>query len=692
MLLLLLGSCRGGTAPAAALLDASDGKDWAGYGRTYGQQHYSPLAEIDQGNAATLGLAWSLDLPAANSVTQPIAVDGALYFAAGLSIVHAVDAATGRELWRYDPKVGEVGGLNLRVGWGVRGVAWWNGRVYVGTQDGRLVAIDAASGKPAWTTRTFGPDDPAYISGAPRVFDGKVLIGAGSTTGAMRGYVAAYDARSGKQLWRFHTVPGDPAKGFENRAMAMAAATWAGEWWKFGGGGMAWNSMAYDPATGLAYIGVGSPYPWNHRVRSQGKGDNLFTDSIVALDLTTGAYKWHYQTVPGDTWDFDATMDIELADIAIAGKPRKVLLQAPKNGFLYVLDRVTGELLSAQPFVKTTWAGAVDLKTGRPIENPGARYDRTGRPAVVSPSALSAHNWLPMSFSPKTGLVYIPAVDWEARYGDIDFPFVPPKDRTTSGGLVLSGGPLAGMKAPTGRLIAVSPLTGRPVWQVDYPTYYNGGVLSTGGGLVFQGTIDGQFKAFAADSGKLAWMFDARAPMIAPPITYRAGGKQYVTVLTGLGMGFSMNGGALIGPEIERYGIDPRAQARRVLTFAIGGTARLPPRAQPLPPPPDPGFRADSARATAGLIAYETHCSTCHGSSAIGIGNGPDLRRSAVPLDSATFAQVVRAGLLEPRGMPRFGEFDDAKLEAIRQYLRSRAADLRKGAAAKSAPTALQIR
>ncbi len=677
---LALASCNrdgGSGASAARLSDASDGSDWAGYGRTFGQQHYSPLEEINQGNVAALDLAWSMDLPAANSVTEPIAIDGVLYFAAGLSVVHAVDAVTGKELWQYDPHVGDVGGLNLRVGWGVRGVGWWNGKIFTGTQDGRLIALDAKTGKLLWTAQTFRAEDPAYISGAPRVFDGKVLIGSGSTTGAMRGYVAAYDAETGKQLWRFYTVPGDPAKGFENQAMAMAAKTWSGEWWKYGGGGMVWNSMAYDHDAGLVYIGVGSPYPWNHRIRSAGKGDNLFVTSIVALDAKTGEYRWHYQTVPGDTWDLDATMDIELAELTIGGKVRKVLMQAPKNGFFYVIDRITGELLSAEPFVKVSWASRIDLKTGRPVEAPGARFTVTGKPVVITPTMLGAHNWLPMAFSPKSGLVYIPAIHWEGRYGDISHPFVPPADRTTDGGVAFAGGPLAGMSRPTGSLMAVNPLTGKAVWTVQHPTYLNGGVLATGGSLVFQGTVDNWFKAYAADSGKMVWQFDTKAPMIAPPISYRAGGKQYVTVLTGLGMGYSMAAGSLLGPEIERYGINPSTQARRVLTFVIGGKATLPPRREPPPPPADPGFKANPALVQSGYIAYATHCLTCHGDIAVGVGNGPDLRRSVVTFDSVTFGQVVKGGVSQSRGMPGYGEFDDAKVEAIRHYLRSRSADLR---------------
>ncbi|MET0588095.1 MAG: PQQ-dependent dehydrogenase, methanol/ethanol family [Novosphingobium sp.] len=693
---MVLSGCSGlssGGEATAILADGSSGDDWPGYGRTFGQQHFSPLADVNTGNVGSLGLAWSMDLPAENSVTQPIAVDGVLYFASGLSTVHAVDAATGKELWSYDPQVGKVGGLNQRIGWGVRGVAWWDGMVYVGTRDGRLIAVNAKDGKHVWTAQTYGADDPAYISGAPRALGGKILIGFGSTSGAMRGYVSAYDAKTGKLSWRFYTVPGDPAKGFENKAMEMAAKTWSGEWWKYGGGGMVWNSMAYDPDANLVFIGVGSPYPWNHRVRSQGKGDNLFIGSIVALDGDTGEYRWHYQTVPGDTWDFDATMDIELADLEIDGKQRKVLMQAPKNGFFYVIDRITGKLISATPFVPTTWASSIDLKTGRPVENPNARYDKTGKPSVITPTALAAHNWLPMSFSPKNGLVFIPVGHWEARYGDIDYEFKPPADRTTDGGVAFAGGPLAGMPRPTGSLIAWSPTEKKVVWKVPHPTYLNGGVLSTAGGLVFQGTIDGSFKAYEAASGKVVWSFDAKAPMIAPPISYRAGGKQYVTVLTGMGMGYSMNAGSLFGPDIEKYGIDPLTQARRVLTFAIDGKGTLPPRREPPAPPEDPGFKPQPATVQTGFIAYETHCLTCHGDMAVGIGNGPDLRRSAVVLDKETFDQVVRHGALEERGMPNFKEFNDAKVEDIRHYLRSRAAELRgEGKGSTPKPDSLQIK
>jgi quinohemoprotein ethanol dehydrogenase len=656
---------------------ANDG-DWPGYGRSDDQQHYSPLAEINRSNVASLGLAWSMDLPLGNTATEPVEVGGVLYFASGLSIVHAVDAVTGMQLWQYDPEVGKVAGLNLRVGWGVRGVAWWQGKLYVGTQDGRLIALEAKSGKPVWTQHTYGEDLAAYISGAPRVLGGRVLIGYGGSDGLSRGYISAYDASSGKFLWRFYTVPGDPSKGFENKAMAMAAQTWSGQWWRYGGGGDVWNSIAYDKESDTVFFGVGSPYPWNHRLRSEGKGDNLFIDSIVAVDGKSGTYKWHYQTVPGDSWDFDATMDIELADLSLDGKPRKVLMQAPKNGFFYVIDRTDGKLISAEPYVSVTWASKIDLATGRPVEVPGARYDQ-GQPVSVAPSPLAAHNWLPMAFSPKTDLVYIPAVDFKVTFSEPSPNWRPATDRNTDAGANMIGGPLIGEKPPTGALIAWSSVTQKPVWRVDYPTYLNGGVMATGGELVFQGTVDGMFKAFSATDGTQLWSFDTRAPMIAPPITYQAGGKQYVTVLTGLGMAYPINAAVLGGPSIERYGLDPRTQARRVLTFVIGGKQTLPPRAVAPPSPMDPSFRLDPAHFMPGALAYSAHCLTCHGSLAVGSTHGPDLRRSAIPQDRAAFIQIVRGGVLQAQGMPEFGELADAELDDIRYYLRAQAAQLRAG-------------
>ena len=380
MALLALAGCH--TAPinvdsARLIADELDGRNWAAYGRTYSEHHASPLRQIDRRNVEELGLAWSLDLlGVTNGATVPLAIDGIIYLTVGQSIVHAVDARTGRLLWRHDPEVTKVAKRKLRITWGPRGIGYWEGKIYVGTTDGRLIALDARDGRQVWSTQTVDPDNELTITGPPRLFNGKVIIGnAGSEFGANRGYVTAYDAGTGKQLWRFWIVPGDPAEGFENAAMEMAAKTWTGDWWKFGGGGQAWNAMTYDPAYNRVYIGTGNGSPWNRKVRSPGGGDNLFLCSIVALDADTGEYVWHYQTTPGETWDYNSSMDITLATITIDGRPRPVILHAPKNGFFYVIDRETGKVLSAEKFGKVTWAERIDLATGRPVEVPGARYE-----------------------------------------------------------------------------------------------------------------------------------------------------------------------------------------------------------------------------------------------------------------------------------------------------------------------------
>jgi quinohemoprotein ethanol dehydrogenase len=599
-------------------------------------------------------------------------VEGVIYFATGLSVVHAMDATTGRVLWSYDPHAAERAGPNLRLSWGTRGIAWWNGKIYTGTADGRLIAIDAASGRPVWSATTFDQSFPGRINGAPRVCEGKVIIGFGGTTGAARGFVTAYDAETGKKLWRFYTVPGNPTLGFENKAMEMASKTWAGRWWRFGGGGDVWNSMSCDPETQTVFLGTGSGYPWNRRARSDDKGDNLFVASIVALDANSGTYKWHYQVSPGDTWDHDATMDIELADLVIGGTPRKVLLQAPKNGFFYVIDRITGKLISAEPYAKVTWASRVDMSSGRPIETPGARYPN-GTTADIWPSSVGAHSWMPMAYSPKTQLAYIPQISAAQTFNDkgIDLKgWEPPKDRAVEGA-VNEDLP----KEIPGALVAWSPIEQRALWSVPYPTYVNGGVLATGGGLVFQGTIDHLFRGYSATSGKLLWSFDTRAPLIAPPISYEVRGKQQITLLTGLGMGIV--GGAGMLDNVEQYGIDPRTQARRILTFALGGNQTLRPAQPPPAPPPDPGYRADKRRIDAGEALYERDCSACHGESVIASIHAPDLRRSPIPLEPAAFERIVRGGALVGEGMPGFEELGDDQLSDLRQYIRFQAMRLR---------------
>lgn len=656
------------------LHDSVGGENWSAYGRTYGEQHFSPLKQIDQRTVNRLGLAWFSDLGHGNSATVPLAIDGVLYFASGYSVVHALDAVSGKTLWVFDPKVAEVAGAKLRQGWGSRGLAWWKGTLYTGTHDGRLIALDAKTGAVRWSVATFAQDDLRYITGAPRVFDGKVIIGhGGADSASIRGYVTAYDAVSGKQLWRFFTVPGNPAKGFEDKAQEMAAATWAGEWWKHGGGGNVWNAFTYDAGADAILLGTGNGSPWNRKIRSNDQGDNLFLCSIVALDARTGAYRWHYQVNPGETWDYNASMDMALADLVIEGRPRKVLLTAPKNGFFYVIDRTDGRLISAQPIAKITWAKRIDPVSGRPVEVEGARYP-DGKPFTLWPSPAGAHSWQPMAFDPRSAIAYIPVIEMGAQIGDQG---ISPKTwvRTPGNAYDMAVNLSLGADDPlhgTSSLLAWDAVRQKPLWKVPTPHTWNGGVMATAGNLVFQGTIGSEFKAYSADKGKLAWTFATQSPVIAAPITYSVNGKQYVTVLTGMG-----TSGAAFGKDLGIV-LDARTQPRRVLTFALDGKAVLPAYAAVVPKAvTDPAYSPDARLAGAGAEPYGRYCWACHGADAVGGGVAPDLRASSAILQSAAFASVVRDGALLSRGMPRFEEFDDDQLESIRQYLRARANAMR---------------
>ncbi|CDO35202.1 PQQ-dependent dehydrogenase, methanol/ethanol family [Novosphingobium sp. KN65.2] len=683
---LALTSCSGGDNQArigthtdrqwlAQLDDGSDGKDWPAFGRTYGEQHYSPLNQINDGNVDRLGLAWSVDLPPGNPATGPIEVGGTVYLASGYSVVRAIDVETGTVKWTYDPHAPEMAGIKLRQGWGSRGIAYWNHKVIIATQDGRLIAIDEKTGKPIWTAETLSKDDPLFISGPPRVFDGKVIIGnGGSDESPVRGFVTAWDADTGKFLWKFYTVPGNPADGFEDDAMKMAAKTWSGDWWNYGGGGSVWNAITYDRANDQILIGTGNGAPWNHKIRSMGKGDNLFVCSIVALDAKTGKYKWHYQINPGESWDFNAAMDMELADLEIDGKPRQVVMTAPKNGFFYVIDRKNGKLISAEPFVDVTWASKIDLKTGRPVEAPNVRYE--DGPVTFRPTPLGAHSWMPMAFSPKTGLTYIPAIDLQVTYDDTG---ITRETFKWAGGMGLSPGVGYsigdGGKDVTGWLIAWDPVAQKARWKIPMEVHLNGGVMATGGNLVFQGRPDGGFSAYNAESGKRLWNFDAKAGVVAPPITYSVKGKQYVTVVAGIG-----TSAGLFGPMFAKYGIDYRTQQRRVLTFALGAKGTLPAKTPYKAVAfDDPGYKPDAALAQKGERIFNVRCAVCHGTAAIGGGTAPDLRTSPIPPDAEAFASVVKAGALVPNGMPQFGELSRTDLDGLRQYIRSRADLLREG-------------
>jgi quinohemoprotein ethanol dehydrogenase len=560
----------------------------------------------------------------------------------------------------------------LRVGWDHnRGIGFWNGKVYAATWDGRLVAIDAQTGKQVWQVMTVDPALPLYITGAPKIFKGKVLIGNGGTeNGPSRGYVTAYDAETGKQAWRFFIVPGDPADGYENDAMRMAAKTWTGEWWVHGGGGNAWHGFTYDAELDLLYIGTGNGSPWNRKIRSPGGGDNLFLCSIVALDPDTGEYRWHYQTTPGETWDYNSNMDIVLADLTIDGRSRKVILHAPKNGFFYVIDRTTGKLITASPFTETTWASRIDVDTGRPIEVEGARYE-TGM-ATVSPTPLGGHNWQAMSFNPKTGLAYYPAMHLTATFSDQGIDTATWRSTPWVGGYGVNGQFVTGSSRQDGTMASLQawdPVRQRLAWEVPMDGLFNPGTLTTAGTLVFQGRVDGTLRAYTADTGKQLWQHDLGLGISAPPITYAVNGQQYVAILVGFGGGMAGLGGPLSAAHGWAYG----RQRRMLVAFALDGNATLP--SQPPPAAVTPlraAFAVDDTLANAGAAAYG-RCGGCHGPGAVAGGMAPDLRASTIVLETETLSRMLRDGTRANRGMPAYAQITDREIITLQHYIRREA-------------------
>lgn len=690
----LLAGCGGGTADVdgkrIAAADDTPG-EWLTHGRTYGEQRFSPLTQISKATVKDLGLAWSYDLPENRGIeATPLVADGVMYTTSSWSIVRAFDAKTGKLLWEHDPQVPRKTGVKACCDSVNRGVALWQGRVYFGALDGRLISLDAKTGKKVWEVVTVDQSKPYTITGAPRIVKGKVLIGNGGAELGVRGYLSAYDAKSGKMLWRFYTVPGEKETddAASDEAMKIARPTWNGEFWKQGAGGTVWDSMAYDPDLDLLYIGVGNGSPWNRDIRSPGGGDNLFLSSIVALKPDTGQYVWHYQTTPGESWDYTATQHIILADLTIAGKPVKALMQAPKNGFFYVLDRTTGKLISAKNYVPQTWATGVDMATGRPIETPNARYGKGMN--LGMPGPLGGHNWQPMAFNPGTGLVYIPAQE-------IPFPYMQPGGANANFryqpgvwnvgvDVLIAGLPddEAGLKAIRsslkGRLIAWDPVTQTEKWSVPHGGPWNGGVLTTAGGLVFQGSATGEFAAYDAATGGKLWSFDTQTGVVAPSMTYEIDGEQYVALMAGWGGGFALTAGA---------GVDPRSEGpRRLLVFKLGGKKTLPPRPVSTREFPDlPPVTATPQQIAAGNLTFANYCSVCHGASAVSDFSIPDLRFSPVTTDAAVWKGVVIDGDRIDNGMVSFKQYLNAsQAEEVRQYVLSLAtAQKARMAAAKPA-------
>jgi len=682
LLMLLSGACTqskpSGDKPAkpadvneSRILHADrEPGNWMTYGRSYDEQRFSPLNLINDRNVSQLGLAWYFDLDTRRGQeATPIVVDGVMYFTTAWSKVFALNAITGQLLWSFDPKVPGEWAVNACCDVVNRGAAVWNGKVIFATLDGRLIALDAATGHQLWETLTIDRNYRYTITGAPRVVKGKVLIGNGGAEFGVRGYVSAYDTESGKLVWRFYTVPGDPSKPYESPILESAAKTWSGQYWRLGAGGTVWNAIAYDPELDQIYIGTGNGTPWDEKIRSPKGGDNLYTCSLIALKAETGEYVWHYQESPADAWDYDADEDIISADLVLDGKMRKVLMQAPKGGFFYVLDRTNGSLISAKPFTFVNWASAVDLKTGRPVETSAARYPGKD-PAPIVPGPMGAHSWQPMSYSPLTKLAYIPVNNAGFKYKTPE-SFTAKKLAPNYGIDVVAAGlpqdpaiKKVILGTVKGQLVAWDPVQQKVAWSVDRPGPWNGGTLATAGNLVFEGTAGGNFEAYRADNGQKLWSFPAQTGVMAGPVTYSYGGEQYVAVLAGWGGVFPLAAGevSLASGRVRNIS--------RMLVFKLGGKANLP-APQPVETPhltvlPNP---ANGATIHKGERLFQSYCAGCHGDVAVSGGVLPDLRASGA-LTNERWFYIVLGGILQSQGMVSFSkELSREDAAAIRSYV-----------------------
>jgi quinohemoprotein ethanol dehydrogenase len=653
--------------------NAATSKDWPAVGLDYGETRYSRLTQINADNVKNLGLAWTFDLHSTRGVeATPVVVDGIMYVTAPWSIVHAIDVRTGNEIWSYDPQVPRSDGIKACCDVVNRGVAVYKGKVYVASFDGRLIALDAATGKVDWSVDTIDDHSKAFTStAAPRVLNGKVLIGNGGGEYGIRAYVSAYDAETGKLDWRWYVIPGDPAKPYENAAMAAAAKTWdpSSKYWIDGGGGGVWDDMAYDPKLNLVYFGTGNGSPWSASWRSPAGGTNLYLTSIVALNVSTGQMKWYFQESPGDNWDYDADSQIILTDMRIKGVMRHVLLHAPKNGFFIVLDRATGKFISATQFVNQNWAAGYDAN-GKAEVLPAALD--TSKSNDVIPGPYGGHNWQPMSYNPQTGDVYIPAQNvpvtlmkdpnWQLNVAK---PMVLMSGTGWNLGQALDATPPT--SKPFGELIAWNVAAGKPDWTHSYPAPWNGGTLTTAGNLVFQGSADGSFYAYNAKTGQELWHSPTGAGVIAGASTYLVDGKQYVSIAVGWGGAF----GSL--EHVAGYN-----GSGTVYTFTLGGNAPLPAFVQYPFSTLVQGVPYNKADIGPGAGVYVENCALCHGTP--GVNNGgsiPNLGYVPASVISNLKSYVIN-GPLQQAGMPNFaGKLSDTQIRQLTAFIQGEADSVR---------------
>jgi quinohemoprotein ethanol dehydrogenase len=652
---------------------AGPGEQWLSYGGDYREQRYSPLKNIKQSNVSDLGLAWAFDTDSNRGLeATPLVVDGVMYVTGNWSIVYALNAKTGELIWKYDPKVPKEWGKMACCDVVNRGVALYEGKVFFGTLDTRLVALDAANGQRIWETQTADITQYPYtITGAPRAAKGKVFIGNGGAENGVRGFVSAFDVNTGELLWRFYTVPGNPADGYDSEAEKSAAKTWTGQWWKSGGGGTVWDSIVYDNELDQLYIGVGNGSPWNRVIRSPQGGDNLYLSSIVALNPDTGEYIWHYQETPAESWDYTATQHIMLADMSVDGSERKVIWHAPKNGFFFVIDRTNGKLISAEPYADVNWATHYDMETGRPVETAKADYSEKSK--YISPSSMGAHNWQPMAHHPETGLVYIPAIESMFRYEHVK-DYIYRWGQWNTGSVMDQGS--AGDDLLTqkvlpeivkGHLLAWDPVKQKEAWRVEHRLTWNGGLLATGGNLLFQGNADKFFAAYRADTGEELWRTPTQTGVVAPPVTYMIDGEQYVSVLAGWGGLFGLMGGLEIGDIPKRS---------RILTYKLGGSEKLPAiEKKPKPEQPPARLTRDDSIIKKGRWLYTEYCVACHGLDMVSNGAIPDLRRLPRPFYD-NFNSIVLDSAMRKLGMVGFKDvLSESDAYALKAHILDEAND-----------------